>query len=92
MNNPLELLKFVQGKARNESEALQMLAVMADAPPEDYQAQVRLPTQSEIPSFQVGGNDAGSLLAGFNHGEAAPVIGQEINTPMSIGELLVGDE
>ncbi len=91
LNNPLELLKFVQGKTRNESEALNMLAALADAPGEDFEAPIKLPTQNEIPLFKVGTDDTGSILAGYDHGEPAPVIGSEESAKLTIGDLLVGD-
>lgn len=89
--NPLELLKFVQGQTRNESEQLQMLATLAEPPAEDYQPKVRLPVQNEIPAYKVGDGSMGAVLANLEHGVAGPVIGQQDNAGDSIGNLIVGE-
>ena len=38
--NPLEMMQFVQANAQSEAEQLHMLAALADAPAEDYQAKI----------------------------------------------------
>ncbi len=89
--NPLELLKFVQGSQRNETEQLKMLAALSDAPPEDYEATVRLPQQNELPAFQLGDGGVGSQLMGLDYGVPAPVPDSPQADNASIGQLLVGE-
>jgi hypothetical protein len=89
--DPLELLKFVQGSARTEAEQLNALAAMADAPGEDFVGRIKLPVQNKLPAFKLGKGDLGSILAGQDHGVAAPVIGQETSGEPTIGQLLIGE-
>lgn len=89
--NPLEMLKFVQGKTRDESEQLKLLASMGAAPDENYTPKIRLPVQNELPAFNLDNGKMGSILAGKNYGIAAPVIGEEPPASNDIGSLLVGD-
>lgn len=88
--NPLELIKFIESAVKGETQQLNALALMADAPSEEYIAAMRLPVQNELPAFALGDAGVGSDLANLDYGVAAPVPGQEATT-QSIGELLIGE-
>ena len=88
--NPLELMQFVEANVP-ASEQLNALALLADAPGEDFQASIHLPVQNALPALRLGGPDVGSLLANMNHGVAGPVIGQASTTEPTLGELLIGE-
>ena len=89
--NPLELVRFVES-VLPEHERANALALLADAPGEDFLAKIPLPVQNELPAFRVGTNTLGSNLANLNYGVAAPVFGEEPATlDKSIGELLTGE-
>jgi len=89
--NPMELLKFVQSQFSSESDQVNALAALADAPPEDYQPLISLPMQNKIPAFKLGNGSLGSILANQDFGIAAPMIGEKSGVP-SIGQLLVGED
>lgn len=92
MVNPLEILKFVESAITGEAQQLNALALLAEAPSEDFAASIRLPVQNELPAYQLGNNGLGSTLANTDYGIAAPVPGQAPGiADQSIGELLTGD-
>lgn len=89
--NPLELIAFVESNIP-EAEQLNALALLADAPEEDFKALMRLPVTNDLPAFHIGPEGLGSSLVGANYGVAAPLPGQEpVAAEPSIGELLVGE-
>lgn len=89
--NPLEIIKFVQSQLGEGSEQLNALAALADAPGEDFQPTMKLPVHNHIPAFRLGDDGLGSVLANFNYGIPAPVLGQEVSMTPNIGQLLVGE-
>jgi len=89
--NPMELFKFVQSQFRSESDQVNALAALQDAPPEDYQPLISLPMQNKIPAFKLGNGSLGSILANQDFGIAAPMIDEAAPAP-SIGQLLVGED
>ena len=91
MLSPLELVKLVQAHNVPESEQAEVLAALADAPPEDFAANMPLPTPNKLPAFKLGGKDLGSILAGKDYGMAAPLPGEKMQEEPTIGQLLVGE-
>lgn len=91
MKNILELVKLVQGTARNESEQLNILASMGKPPEENFEPKMRLPVQNDIPAFSLKSSDFGSAIADLEHGRPAPVFGQGEKAEPSLGQLLTGD-
>lgn len=90
MNNILELIKLVQGTARNESEQVRLLASLAEPPGEDFEAKMKLPVTNDLPAFNLG-SGLGSTIAGQDYGVAAPVFGQSGGGEPSLGQLLIGE-
>lgn len=88
---PLELMKFVESTVEGADEQLAALALLADAPGDDFTAPVRLPVQNELPAFKIGDGSLGSHLAELDYGVPAPVLGQPIEESQSIGDLLIGE-
>ena len=90
--NPLELLKFIEGSVEGDANQLNALALMADAPADDFTSSMKLPVQNQIPAFQLGDKGLGSMLANLNYGSAAPVPGQAPEpASQSIGDMLTGE-
>ena len=90
--SPLELIAFVESMVEGKDAQLNALALLSDAPGEDYQAKIPLPTTNELPAIKLGNNSLGANLANVNYGVAAPVPGKEqAPADMSIGQLLTGD-